>query len=94
MSIDNVHQLIRILVKFLGVVKDKVGREEEEYELPDGSTLSELAVKLQKFHQLSLLDPAIMVTLNGRGIRQLPKGLETRLGEGDVILLFPIISGG
>jgi molybdopterin converting factor small subunit len=51
-------------------------------------------VKLQKSHQLSLLDPAIIVTLNGRGIRQLPEGLETRLGEGDVILLFPFISGG
>lgn len=84
----------RVLVKFLAAVKDKVGREEEEYELPDGSTLSELAVKLQKSHQLLLLDPAIMVTLNGRGICQLPEGLETKLREGDVILLFPLISGG
>jgi molybdopterin converting factor small subunit len=84
----------KVLVKFLGIMKDKVGRVEEEYELPDDSTLGELAVDLQKSHQLSLSDPAIMVTLNGRGIRQLPKGLETRLGEGSVILLFPPISGG
>jgi molybdopterin converting factor small subunit len=84
----------KALVKFLASVKDKAGRGTEEYELPEGSTLSELAVTLQESHQLSLLDPAIMVTLNGRGIRQLPKGLETRLGEGDVILLFPFISGG
>ncbi len=84
----------RVLVKFLASVKDKAGKGVEEYELPDGSTLSELEVKLQKSHQLSLLGSAIMVTLNGRGIRQLPEGLETRLGEGDVILLFPLISGG
>ncbi|MCL0065591.1 MoaD/ThiS family protein [Dehalococcoidia bacterium] len=84
----------KVLVKFLGVMKDKVGRVEEEYELPDGSTLGELAVKVEQSHRLSLLDPAIMVTLNGRGIRQLPEGLETRLGEGNVILLFPPISGG
>ena len=84
----------RVLVKFLASVKDKVGRGAEEYELPDGSTLSQLAVKLQASHRLSLLDPAIMVTLNGKGIRQLSEGLETRLGEGDVILLFPLISGG
>jgi len=84
----------RVLVKSLATVKDRVGKGEEEYELPDGSTLSELSAKLQKSHQLSLLDPAIMVTLNGRGIRQLPEGLETRLREGDVILLFPPISGG
>ncbi|MGA9347480.1 MAG: MoaD/ThiS family protein [Anaerolineae bacterium] len=84
----------RVLVKFLASVKDKVGRGAEEYELPDGSTLSQLAVKLQESHRLSLLDPAIMVTLNGKGIRQLSEGLEARLGEGDVILLFPLISGG
>lgn len=84
----------RVLVKFLAAVKDKADRGAEGYELPDGSTLSELAAKLQQSHQLSLLDPAIIVTLNGRGIRQLPEGLETRLGEGDVILLFPLISGG
>jgi len=84
----------RVLVKFLASVKDQVSKGMEEFEMPDGSTLSELAVRIQKSHQLSLLDPAIMVTLNGRGIRQLPEGLETRLGEGDVILLFPFISGG
>ncbi len=84
----------RVLVKFLASVKDQVGKGMEEFEMPDGSTLSELVVKLQESHRLSLLDPAIMVTLNGRGIRQLPEGLETRLGEGDVILLFPLISGG
>lgn len=86
--------MTRVLVKFLASVKDQVGKGTEEFEMPDGSTLSDLAVKLQESHQLSLLDPAIMVTLNGRGIRQLPEGLETRLGEGDVILLFPLISGG
>ena len=84
----------RVLVKFLASVKDRAGKGAEEYELPDGSTLSQLAVRLQESHQLSLLDPAIMVTLNGRGIGQLPEGLETRLEEGDVILLFPLISGG
>ncbi|MBC8264271.1 MAG: MoaD/ThiS family protein [Anaerolineales bacterium] len=86
--------MTRVLVKFLASVKDKVGKGAEEHELADGSTLSELAIRIQKSHQLSLLDPAIMVTLNGRGIRQLPEGLETRLGDGDVILLFPFISGG
>jgi molybdopterin converting factor small subunit len=86
--------MTRVLVKFLASVKDQVGKGMEEFEMPDGSTLSELAVKLQESHRLSLLDPAIMATLNGRGIRQLPEGLETRLGEGDVILLFPLISGG
>jgi molybdopterin converting factor small subunit len=84
----------RVLVKFLASVKDKAGKGAEEYELADGATLSELAVKLQESHRLSLLDPAIMVTLNGKGIGQLPEGLETRLGEGDTILLFPPISGG
>jgi len=84
----------RVLVKFLAAVKDKVGKGAEEYELPNGSTLSELAAKLEKRHQLSLQDPTIMVTLNGKGLRQLPSGLETRLSEGDMILLFPPISGG
>jgi len=86
--------MTRVLVKFLATVKDKVDRGEEVYELPEGSRLSNLAVELEERHQLSLQDPAIMVTLNGRGLPQLPDGLETRLGEGDIILLFPPISGG
>ena len=52
----------RVLVKFLASVKDQVGKGAEEYELPCGSPLSELAARIQKSHQLSLLDPAIMVT--------------------------------
>jgi molybdopterin converting factor small subunit len=84
----------RVLVKFLASVKDKVGKGEEKYELPDGSTLSDLAVELQKSYQLSLLDPGIMVTLNGKGLPQLPDGLKMKLCEGDTILLFPPISGG
>lgn len=84
----------RVVVKFLATVKDKVDREEEVYELPDGSRLSKLAVELEKRYQLSLQDPAIMVTLSGKGLRQLPDGLETKLCEGDTILLFPPISGG
>ena len=84
----------RVLVRFLASVKDKVGKGMEEFELPDGSTLSELAARLQESHQLSLLDPAIMVTLNGKGLQQLPDGLDTKLCEGDMILLFPPISGG
>jgi molybdopterin converting factor small subunit len=84
----------RVLVKFLASVKDKVGKGTEEYELPDGSTLSDLAVKLQESHRLSLLDPAIMVTLNGKGLQQLPDRLDTKLCQGDTILLFPPISGG
>ena len=86
--------MTRVLVKFLASVKDKAGKGAEEYALPDGSTLSELAVRLQESHQLSLLDPSIMATLNGRGLQQLPDGLDTELCEGDVILLFPLISGG
>jgi MoaD family protein len=84
----------RVLVKFLATVKDKAGKGAEEYELPDGSTLGELAIELEKRYQLSLQDPAIMVTLNGKGLTQLPDGLETKLCEGDTILLFPPISGG
>ena len=84
----------RVFVRFLAAMKDKAGKGEEVYELPNGSTLSDLAAKLEERHQLSLQDPTIMVTLNGKGLRQLPDGLETRLGEGDMILLFPPISGG
>jgi len=84
----------RVLVKYLGTIRDKVEKGEEKYELVDGSTLCELAGKIEESHALSLLDQAVMVTLNGQGIRQLPNGLETSLKEGDVVLLFPPVSGG
>jgi molybdopterin converting factor small subunit len=86
--------MLKVFVRFLATVKDKVDRGAEEYELPNGSRLSELAVELEKRHQLSLQDPTIMVTLNGKGLPQLPDGMETKLCEGDTILLFPPISGG
>lgn len=49
---------------------------------------------LKARYGLTLPDPHVMVTLNGRGWEQLPARLSTEIAEGDVIYLFPPISGG
>ena len=36
----------------------------------------------------------IRILLNGRHIVHLPKGLDTELGEGDEVALFPPVAGG
>jgi len=56
--------------------------------------LWDVAEWLNQRYALSLPDPQVMVTLNGRGWEQLPAKLSTEIREGDVICLFPPIAGG
>lgn len=73
---------------------DKVGCKEETPSLPEGGTLADLAAWLESRHGIKVPDPGIIAILNGKGWMQLPSKLETKLSDGDLVLLFPPISGG
>ncbi len=81
-------------VRYLSALRDRAGLREEPVELPAGSRLRDLADWLARRRGLSLPDPRIMAILNGRGWTQYPEGLETPLGEGDQVALFPVVGGG
>ncbi|MGD2143361.1 MAG: MoaD/ThiS family protein [Anaerolineae bacterium] len=85
---------VRVKIRYLATLRDGMGRGGEEVEFPAGSTLQDLADWISGKYDLSLPAPRVMATLNGRGWNQLPLGMNTRIGEGDVIALFPPIAGG
>ena len=83
-----------VTVKYLVGMADRAGRSVETVDLDEGATLADLAAQLRDRYGIRIPDPGIIAVLNGKGWMQHPAGLETRLSKGDVILLFPPISGG
>lgn len=85
---------VNVRIKYLSVLRDRTGHREEEVSFPPGTTLQDVAAWLNERYGLSLPDPQVMVTLNGKGWEQYPLKLSTQVKEGDVILLFSPIAGG
>ena len=87
-------EYINIRFKYLSTIKDKTGRQGEEARFSKGANLKDVETWLETRYSLSLQDPRIMLTLNGKGWNQHPQKLFTELAEGDTIFVFPVISGG
>lgn len=85
---------VKVQIKYLSTIRDRTGRREEEASFPPGTTLQDVATWLKEQYGLSLPDPQVIATLNGRGWEQYPLKLSTPVQEGDVILLFSPIAGG
>ena len=85
---------VRVKLKYLVSVKQQAGRGEEEVDFPQGTTLADVAAWLDQQYGVSTTDAQVMATLNGTGWQQQPAGMATQLGDGDVIALFPLLSGG
>jgi len=83
-----------VRVRYLSAVRETAGRREDEIELPAGSRLGSVAEWIAANRRIALPSPMLMATLNGRGWTQLPELLDTALGEGDQIAVFPLVSGG
>lgn len=87
-------EYINIRFKYLSSIRDKTGRQGEEVRFSKGANLGDVETWLKARYSLSLQDPQIMLTLNGKGWNQHPHKLSTELTEGDMIFIFPVISGG
>lgn len=85
---------IRVQLKYLSTIRDKTERRLEEVSFPHGSRLQEVAVWLTQKYDVDLSDHTVMATLNGRGWNQFPEKLDTKIRTGDVIIIFPLVSGG
>ncbi|MEM2272968.1 MAG: MoaD/ThiS family protein [Candidatus Bathyarchaeia archaeon] len=94
---------MRIRVIYLGVVRQKTGRGEEDYDLVDKSSLKDLLVKVaEKYPSLrdiigslgeSLADPTLIAALNGASIK-IAESDSIMLKDGDTITLMTVIGGG
>jgi molybdopterin converting factor small subunit len=80
-----------VTVKFLAGMRDDMGVSRIVLSLPPGAVLRDLGTHLCALG----IDPEagdIIITLNSRGLRQWPS--DRQFSSGDVIAIFPLISGG
>lgn len=96
---------MRVKVEYLGHIKNILGsRREEEVEVEDDSSVSDLLMVLCEKHGESFkkavyeaggkdIKSNFIATVNGFLLNQL-NGVETKLKNGDHVVLMPIVSGG
>ena len=95
---------MKIKVQYLGLIKNLIKRSEDEFDLEEGASLSDLLNKLADVYgepfKKEVYEPGLkdmkmgfVVTVNGVLMGQL-HGVDTRLGEGDNVILMSLMSGG
>ncbi len=95
---------MKVRVQYFGYIKNMVNKKEEKFELGDGASLSDLLNKLAGVHgkafRKEVYEPGLKnvktgfsVTVNGVLIGQLG-GMDTKLGDGDNVILMSLMSGG
>lgn len=95
---------MKVSVRYLGFIENMVKKREEEFELREGALLSDLLNKLagiygEPFQKevyesgLKGVKTGFVVTVNGVLMGQL-HGVDTRLNEGDSVILMTLMSGG
>jgi molybdopterin synthase sulfur carrier subunit len=95
---------MKVKVHYLGLVKTYTNQSQDEIVLKEGTFLSELLNKLaadfgkqfvQDIYEPGSKDikPMFTIMVNGVIIGQLD-GLNTKLKDGDTIILMPLMTGG
>ena len=95
---------MKIKIHYLGLVKTYTNKSQDEIELKDGASLSELLNKLaaefgkqftQDIYEPGAKDVKTMFTVmvNGIVMGQL-NGVDTKLKDGDNVILMPLMTGG
>lgn len=95
---------MKVKVHYLGYIKNMLEKKDEELDIKEGSSLSELFDKLAGLYgkpfKKEVFEPGLkdlktgfVATVNGILIDQL-NGVQTRLREGDNIILMSLMSGG
>lgn len=94
---------MKIHVKGYLVFKNTIGDQILTLKNNENITLGELLTKLSFGNESGdshnspeprLVDPRVIVLINGRNISQLPNGMETKLADKDDIAIFPPMAGG
>lgn len=95
---------MRVKVLYLGFIRNLIKKSEDEFELGEGASLSDVLNKIsglygkpfkKEFYEPGLTDVKMgfVVTVNGVLMGQL-HGVDTRLSDGDNIILMSLMSGG
>ncbi len=95
---------MKVKVHYLGLIRKLINQSEDEFELEEGASLSVVLDRIsglygrpfeKEFYEPGLKDVKMgfVVTVNGVLMGQL-HGLDTRLNDGDNIVLMSLMSGG
>ncbi len=95
---------VKVKVEYLGFIKNLLNKRVDEFELSEGTTLQELLSRLSNLYgapfKKEVFEPGqedvktgFVVTVNGVLMGQL-EGVETRLRNGDHVILMSLMSGG
>lgn len=95
---------MKVKVQYLGLIKNLIKRSEDEFELGEGASLSELLNKIAGIYgrpfRKEVYEPGLkeikmgfVVTVNGILMGQL-NGVDTQLNNGDNVILMSLMSGG
>jgi len=95
---------VKVKVQYLGFIKNLIKRSEDEFELEEGASLSELLNKIAGIYgkpfKKEVYEPGLrdmkmgfVVTVNGILMGQ-RNGMDTQLNNGDNIILMSLMSGG
>ena len=94
---------MHIKIVYLGLIRSRIGKNEEQYEVKEGSSLDDLlkilvkkyGEKLQSIvgeRKESQLDPTFITTVNG--VLKDPFRGKVTFSDGDTVTLMTLISGG
>jgi len=96
---------LKVTVEYLGYIKQTLGVERgESFNLEDGAVVRDLLCLLAEKHgepfqkavyepKATDLKPHYIVSVNGLLLNQL-NGVETKLRDGDRVVLMPVVTGG
>jgi molybdopterin converting factor small subunit len=91
---------IQVQVKVYGALQMNIGWKQQDFTLPTSSVVNDLLdLLVQKEASLQLLlegeahSLSSLIMLNSTDIKKMD-GFQTKLGEGDVITIISMISGG
>ena len=80
---------MRMTVRYFASIRDRIGLDVEEVEAPDGITLSTLYEGLKRKHEALGELERVLLAVNGEYMDP-----SHGLREGDVVAVFPPVSGG
>jgi len=95
---------VKVKVQYLGFIKNLIKRSEDEFELEEGASLSEVLNKIARLYgkpfRKEVFEPGLkdvkmgfVITVNGILMGQL-HGVNTQLSDGDNVILMSLMSGG
>lgn len=80
---------MKVKIRYYAYFKEFTGKEEELLEVPEGVTLAEVRDYVKSLYDKFSRQEQVMAALNGSF-----KPLDAEVHEGDLVSLFPPVSGG